>query len=160
MGIRVEGVVSTQRMLARLDSTAKKRVVAELYKLARETMMLARQMAPLDKGFLEKAIKMHPEKMGRQRDGLGRFTRTEVEVYIDLSMAIPGRPGKTIGDYAYEIHEHLSPYGSWKPGKGTQAKQAANSGVVVGGGFLERAAEEIDRVVEVRLRRLLDELDI
>jgi len=54
-------------------------------------------------------------------------------------MPIPGRPGKTVGDYAYEMHEHLTPVGPLQLGPLSSAKA---SGATVGGGFLTRAMEQ------------------
>ena len=159
MGLEVTGVRSVEEMLISLDSKGKKRVVSALYKAAQDTMRLARAMAPVDEGNLEKAIKISPTELGRIRDEYGRFARTEIEVYIDMNMPIPERPGKTVGDYAYEIHEQLTPYGFMQLGPKSQSKQA-RSGIEVGGGFLDRAAAEIEKGLDQRLRNVLDELGL
>ena len=143
MGLRIEGEISVQQMLLRLDAEGSRRVVWRLYQHALKVRDLARKFAPVDLGNLEEAIKVRPERFVAARDAFGRFARQEIEVYVDESMPVPHGKNKTVGDYAYEIHEHLYPYGSWKLGKNSQAKQATQN-EVVGGGFLERAAEEIE----------------
>ncbi len=158
MGVKVTGVTSTEEMLLRLDSTARRRVLRELIARGKELRDLAIKMAPIDHGNMEKAIKMRPEEgAGQARDDLGRFTRTEVEIYIDMEMPIPERPGKVIGDYAYEIHEHLEPMGFMRLGPKSQQKQDGNPGFRVGGGFLRRAADEVDKTIDAELARVLDE---
>ena len=157
MGVKVSGTIGVGQMLLRLDTTAKRRVLRELYAQAYRTRDLARRFAPHDLGNLEEAIKVRPEQQGPLRDGAGRFARQEIEVYIDMEMSVPERPGKTIGDYAYEIHEHLYPYGPWQLGQRSIAKQQGQS-ELVGGGFLERAAEEIEGQLDKVLLDILRDL--
>lgn len=160
MGLNVTGVRNVSEMLINLDTNGKKRVVSALYKAGKDTQRLARAMAPVDEGNLEQAIKLRPEGGTAQlRDEYGRFAKTEIEVYIDVNMPVPGRPGKTVGDYAYEIHEHLTPYGFMQLGPKSQRKQARNGGIEVGGGFLDRAAAEIEQGLDARLLAVLDEMD-
>lgn len=158
MGLQVTGIRSVEEMLINLDSKGKRRVVSALYKAAQDTLKLARAMAPVDKGNLEKAIKMRPERLVPLRDEYGRFARTEIEVYIDMDYPIEDRPGETVGKYAYEIHEHLTPYGFMQLGPKSEAKQRRNNGIQVGGGFFDRAAAEIEKGLDERLRNVLDEL--
>lgn len=141
MPITVAGLIDTEAMLARIDMDTKKRVTSKMYAKAVAIQHLAIKMAPIDRGNLEKAIKVRPETPGRARDeATGQFVRQEIEVYIDMDMAIPERPGKTIGDYAYEMHEHLTPAGPLKLGPLSAEKQ---SGAQVGGAFLTRAMDEL-----------------
>lgn len=141
MPITVSGLVEAEALVARVDTTARKRVTSKLYKKAQDIQTLAIKMAPVDVGNLEQSIKIRPENPGRMRDEeTGRFTRQEIEVYIDMDMPVPERPGKTIGDYAYEIHEHLEPSGPKQLGEKSREK---SSGAEVGGGFLTRAMEEL-----------------
>lgn len=159
MGLTATGVRNVSEMLINLDSKGRRRVVSALYKAAQDTLRLARAMAPVDEANLEKAIKLRPEGgVQRMRDEYGRFARTEIEVYIDMDMPALERPGKTVGDYAYEIHEHLTPYGFMQLGEKSQRKQSRNNGIEVGGGFLDRAAAEIEKGLDQRLLVVLDEL--
>ena len=140
----VSGLIDVEAMLLRVDTTAKKRVTQRLINKAHQIQALAVRMAPVDEANLEAAIKVRPEIAGRQRDEeTGRFVRQEIEVFIDMDMPIPKRPGKTVGDYAYEMHEHLTPMGPKQLGEKSQQKAAANGGVQVGGGFLTRAVEQV-----------------
>ena len=157
MGVRINGTLGVKNMLLRLDTTAKRRVLRELYAQAYRTRDLARKYAPRDVGNLEEAIKVRPEQQGTLRDVGGRFARQEIEVYIDMDMPVPERQGKTIGDYAYEIHEHLAPYGLWQLGDNSMAKQQGQS-EQVGGGFLERAALQIEGQLDKVLLDILRDL--
>lgn len=164
MGVTVTGALDTSEMFMRLDTTAKERVVRALIKKAGELRRLAIKMAPVDHGNLEAAIKMSPEEYGgRERDGLGRYTRTEIKVYIDMNMAVPDRAGwggsknKKVGDYAYEIHEHLTPNGPDQLGPRSKQKDGTD-GVRVGGGFMTRAAEQIESGIDAELTKVLAEI--
>lgn len=102
---------------------------------------LARDYAPYDEGYLEKAIK-YEESIGDKR-------RLEVRVYVDERM--PGSNGaRSVGDYALVMHEMLGPYGSgeYQPGPKTQIKRDA--GMKSGGKFLERAFRDRFKFVKQR----------
>lgn len=143
MGVKVTGMIETELMLAEVGTTAKRRVTSKLYDKALEIAELAKKMAPLDDANLEKAIKVFPEqKPGRTRNALGQFVRTEIFVYVDTSMPVPGRAGKTVGDYAYTMHEHLTPFGPYKLGPLSQEKQSGQR-ELVGGKYLERAMNQL-----------------
>jgi hypothetical protein len=154
MPVTVAGLFSVEEMFMRMDSTAKKRAKNKLVEKAYQLRDLARKMAPRDEGNLESAIQVRGDETGA-RDELGRFTRIEVEIYIDFDMEVPQRPGKTVGDYAYFIHEQLEPVGPWRLGEESQAKQAGQS-EQVGGGFMTRAAAAIDATLEEAMLDIFD----
>lgn len=153
MGVTVAGLIDIENMLVRVDMNTKKRVTLTMASSAMRIKALAIKMAPLDEGNLENAIKTRPENPGRVRNEAGQFARQEIEVYIDMDMEVPGRPGKTVGDYAYEMHEHLTPVGPLQLGPLSEAKAASNGGIQVGGAFLTRAAEEVTQT-------LMEEIDM
>lgn len=162
MPMVIEGVLSVEEMLLNLDTQGARRVVKELYKQALKTRDLARKFAPCEYGNLEQAIKVRPDELLKvKRDALGRFARQEIEVYIDNDYPAPQRHRKsgvvTVGDYAYHIHEHLWPYGNWKLGRESRSKQDGQA-ELVGGGFLERAAQEIENQIEGALLDILRDL--
>ena len=95
-------------------------------------------MAPIDKGNLEDAIMVTDS--GGGRNDLGQFVRKSVDVFVDGDH--PANGMHTVGEYAMDMHENLTPYGDLKLGPLSQAKQAG-SPVIVGGGFIERAVEQI-----------------
>lgn len=154
MGVTVTGALSTQEMLMQLDTTLKRRSVALLIHNAKKVQEIAKQMAPRDEGNLEDAIKVD---VTNARDDLGRFARREVTVYIDMDQPVPERPGVMVGDYAYEVHEHVTPMGTKNLGEESQRKQG-QSQYTVGGGFMTRAAEEIDAELNMTLAELINSL--
>lgn len=156
MAVTVSGIIETNEMLFNLDSTTKRRAVKTLIIKAKEIQALAIKMAPVDDGNLEKAIKMSDTTQPRGLDG--RFGRIEVEVYVDMSMPVPDRPDKTVGDYAYEIHEHLTPMGPMQLGEESARKNDSNGGIEVGGGFMTRAADAVDKSIDAALADLLSGL--
>lgn len=156
MGVKVEGIGDVSNMIMRLHSTARRRAVKKLHEKGIEMRDLARKMAPVDEGNLENSIKVRPESVdSRARDERGRFTKTEIEVYVDVDAPVPNRPGKTVGDYAFEIHEHLTPAGPMQLGPLSEAKNQANGGVVVGGGYLDRAADQIEGTLDAAFEEVL-----
>lgn len=160
MSVKIEGIIDAETMLLNLDSTTKRRVKSVLIKEARKVQKMAIKMAPVDHGGLEEAIKISGDEVGVQRDELGRFARVEIEVYVDMDA--PGKDPKRgnvrVGDYAYEIHEHLEPLGSMKRGPKSNQKNNSNGGVEVGGGFMTRAAEVIDESIEQEIMNMLSDI--
>lgn len=157
MAVKVVGVEEAGNMILRIEETAKRRVRKKLIAKAREVQVLAIKMAPVDHGNLERAVKIRGDQEGAVRDELGRFAKVEVEVYVDEKAPIPERPGKTIGDYAYEMHEHLEPAGPLKLGPRSQDKQAGQP-EQVGGKFMERAAMVVEEKIVDDLADVLDNL--
>ncbi|MDR9847019.1 HK97 gp10 family phage protein [Herbaspirillum huttiense] len=156
MGVKVTGIGEVSDLIRQLETTTRRRAVKKLHEKGVEMRDLARKMAPIDDGNLEKAIKVRPETLGdRARDEMGRFVRTEIEVYVDVDMPVPDRPGKVVGDYAFEIHEHLTPAGPMQLGPRSEEKNQNNGGVEVGGGFLDRAAAEIEKGLEAAFNEIL-----
>lgn len=156
MPVTIVGTLSVEQMLLRLDSTAKKRVKLELVRKAYQLAALAKKMAPRDEGNLEDAIGVRGDDVGARGDD-GRFLRQNVEVFIDFDADVPGRPGKKVGDYAYIMHEHLTPAGPLQLGPDSEAKQAGQT-ERVGGFFLERAAIEIEKTLDRALLDILQDL--
>lgn len=148
MPVTVAGLVSVEEMFMRMDTTARRRIKHKLVQKAYQLRDIARKMAPRDHGNLEEAIQVRGDEAAR--DDLGRFKRVEVEIYIDFNMDVPERPGKKVGDYAYFIHEHLTPAGTWQLGEESMAKQAGQA-ERVGGGFMTRAAEQVDATLDQAL---------
>lgn len=135
-------------MLAEVSSNTRRRAVRKLHEKALEIAALAKKYAPVDEANLEKAIKVFPEVMPetRVRNSAGQFVRQDVFVYVDTDMPVPQRPGKTVGDYAYTMHEHLTPFGPLNLGERSAAKQSGQR-EMVGGKYLERAMNEIGESV-------------
>jgi hypothetical protein len=156
VGVKVIGTLGVEEMLMVMETTAKKRVVRKLWEAGEKLRQIAVKMAPVDEGNLEAAIKIRPDAPDqRMRDAAGRFLRTEIEVYIDMAMDVPKRPGKTVGDYAYVIHEHLSPMGSMNLGEESILKQLRTPEFEVGGGFLTRAADKVEEGLDAALNEAL-----
>ena len=150
MGITVTGLDELKFILEKLGKSAPSNTLAAMKKEALKIQSLAVKMAPVDDGDLEKAIKVSTE--GGGRDGLGRFASKSVTIYVDSDMPDTSRPGKSVGDYAYEMHEHLTPFGSLKLGPKSVSKQSGQS-ELVGGGYLERAADEVEEGIAKRLSK-------
>lgn len=146
MGVKVSGIEELRLLLEQSGEKAVRGVFNKMVEEAGQIRDLARQYAPVDEGNLEAAIKVEVE--GGGRDDRGRFVRKAVAVYIDPNT--PAEDGKTVGEYAWLMHEHLTPYGPLQLGERSQAKQSGQSGMV-GGKFLERAASEREKDMVKRL---------
>jgi hypothetical protein len=146
--METQGVEQLKLQLQRLKGVT---IVAnaELKIAAAEMADLARKMAPVDKGNLEKAIKVRYEGIGgsgRFQAGGGAYT-----VYVDNNVPLDGRDGKTVGDYAWELHEHLTPAGEMQLGPLSVEKQTSDPSIVVGGKFIERAGEEMREKINLSI---------
>lgn len=138
MGIEYSGFDELQANLRQIGPRAERAVTRQMRAEAYRIADLAKRFAPIDEGPLEDSIKVLQENGGR--DARGRFTRASFSVYVDVYEQ--GSHGAMIADYAYRMHEHLTPYGPLKLGKQSRAKQAGQS-EMVGGRYLERAVEEV-----------------
>lgn len=149
MGVKVEGIDELAYLIRQSGDKAAHGVVEQMRKEAKKMRDLARKMAPVDEHNLEKAIKMR--ELGGNRDRRGRFTRKSFEVFIDETA--PGTRAESVGEYAYLMHEYLTPFGPYKLGPKSRQKQAGQT-EMVGGAFLERAVDEVsqdmmDRLIDV-----------
>lgn len=149
MSFDTEGIAQLKLKLLRLEGVPLI-ANAELKVCANDLAALSRRMAPIDDGNLEKAIKVRYE--GTHIPGLG-FVKGggSYVVYVDNNMPVDGRGGKTVGDYAWEMHEHLTPAGEMKLGDKSRLKQDGNPNIQVGGWFLTRSAEQMRDAVHARL---------
>ena len=102
----------------------------------------AARRAPRDTGTMESAIYCQ-EISGRS------VQKFSLILAYDPGLPYPPsryKDGRTTGSVFKYVHEYISPGvdGSGKKGlgKGSQAKQAANPDIIVGGGFMSRAVEE------------------
>lgn len=152
MGITVKGTEELKILLEQAGATAARGVIEQMRKEARSIRDLARQMAPSDYGNLEAAITVKDEGGGRGTGG--RFLRKSIAVMIKMDMPVPERPGKVVGDYAWTMHEHLTPYGPYQLGEKSIDKQAGQQ-VMVGGKFLERAADQVSKDMIARMCNVL-----
>jgi hypothetical protein len=151
MGIKITGAIEVEQMFAHLADEAPKRSLRALRRESKKLHTLARKMAPVDHGDLEQAIEIEETKVG----GRGKI---EIEVFVNTDKPVSDRPGKTVGHYAYEIHEHLTPMGPMQLGDRSNQKQILNPDVIVGGGFMERAGEEVEKGIEDAVADELDRL--
>lgn len=148
MALELEGADELAILIRNAGAKAAKGVVEQMRREALNIQALARRFAPIDHGPLEDAIKV--ETLGGGRDDGGRFVRKAFAVYIDMSAQ--AFDGRSVGQYAYVMHEMLMPFGSggYKLGPKSRKKQAGQA-EIVGGRFLERAAEEVSRNMMNRL---------
>lgn len=145
MGMEVEGAEQLMVMLRQLGPKATDGIFEQMKVEARSIRNLARSYAPVDHGNLEEAIQM--EVLGGGRDARGRFIRKALSVFVDMEAR--GHNGEPMSQYAYIMHEHLTPYGPLKLGEKSAAKNAGSGRV--GGRFLERAANEVSDRIMTRL---------
>lgn len=146
MSFKVEGLDLVKFMISQGGEKAIKGAIDHMRVEANAMAELARRQAPVDEGNLEDAIIVRDD--GGGRDNAGRFQRKTVVVEVDNNKTVVDSSGraKLVGDYAWVMHEHLTPASNeYQLGKLSLAKQAANPDVIVGGKFLERAVEEVSK---------------
>jgi len=142
MSVSIEGI-NLGLLIEQVGDKVVRRAIDRMRVEGQKVAQKARDYAPVDEGNLEKAIKV--SDTGGGRNDLGQFTRKSVVIYVDGDMPVPERPGKTVGDYAYDIHEHLEPVGPKKRGERSEQKDAGRN--VVGGAFLTRAMNDSEKAV-------------
>ena len=142
MGMKVTGLNETAYSLENLHHRTNRAALREMRKGAAQIQSLAQDRAPVDKGNLEDSIKVDEDSSGLNR-------RKIMYVGIDEDTPIEGRPGKTVGDYALEMHES-----DYKLGKGSLDKQNA-TGERVGPKFLESAAEDLEAEIAKEIDRAI-----
>jgi hypothetical protein len=116
---------------------------------AEKVVDLARKQAPIDEGNLEEAITSEESRTGING-------RTVIAVGVNEDVEVMHRPGKTVGDYATEMHEGLYPGSKYDLGPRSQDKQRANPDIMVGGKFLERAVDELAPEIEAAVKRAVE----
>ena len=146
MSIEVTGIDTLEYLIQQAGARAQTGVAAQMKKEAEKIRDLARKFAPLDEGNLEDAIEMSENSGGRNQ--YGQFMRKSYSVFVNMNHPAPR--GKTVGDYAYIMHEHLAPYGPLNLGEKSRAKQSGQS-EMVGGLYMDRA---IDQVMKGMMGRL------
>jgi len=146
MAVEYEGTDEVILSFKRVDLTARNLSMKKLIEAGAAIQELAQKFAPRDEANLENAIMMTPDPDASQPRGVngqfGSWAGTEVTVYVDGDAPVPERPGKTVGDYAYEQETHLEPAGNWQLGEGSRQKQDGQS-ETVGGAYMERAFDQI-----------------
>lgn len=155
MGVEVDGIEELKFLLRQAGAKGGKSAFRQMKKEAMEIRDLARQMAPVDEGDLESAIVVNEVGGGRDKE-TGRFMQKAIAIEVDGDQTVGNAStgeARTVGDYAYIMHEYLAPYGRFKLGKRSRAKQAANPGVMVGGKYLERAVAEREQGL---IRRIIE----
>lgn len=117
-------------------------MVVELKKGAEDIKTLSQRMAPHKHGALERAHDVEIDE-------------SDLSAIVFVDKDAPGEDGRPVGRYADMMHEGLYPGSRFKLGPGSIAKQAANPGILIGGKFLERAAEELAPEIIKRMRRAM-----
>ncbi len=158
MSIEVVGLDNLAALIRAAADNKKRGVAAEMGLVAEEMLSISKQMAPVDEYNLVDAIKLKTPTKGA-RDEKGRFAKLTWTLYVDTDVvAAIYKNGniKTVGDYAYEIHEYMEPHGDkYHRGPKSQAKQDGGQ-YEVGGGFIDRAADIVEEVLEGRLKSAID----
>lgn len=144
MGVEVEGVEELAFLLRQSGARAVKGAFQQMKKEGEAIARRARENAPVDEGDLEKAIRSRVVGGGRDEE-TGQFKRKEIVIEVDGDATTSD--GKSVGSYAYIMHEELKPYGfgRFNLGPKSRAKQENNPSFKVGGMYLERAIAEIEK---------------
>ena len=141
MSLKIRGI---DDMVFKLENDAKRASEGARFAMkdgAEKIAKLASDFAPEEIGNLGLSIKADMEKAYSK-------ARAHFVVYVDESTPAEhpeklSTAGKTVGDYAFYMHEGIIPGVQYKLGKQSLRKQA-DLGVVVGIKFLERAVIELE----------------
>lgn len=133
MAVKLIGLTQTKRRLREISRKADKIASEEVETAGREVYAIARASAPVDEGNLEKSIGLEITHS---------LTEHRAEIYIDEEAygGMRNKVPRTVAEYALYAHEQITPYGTKNLGPKSQKKQeAAEPGIIVGGGFMDRA---------------------
>lgn len=148
MPLEIVGLDTLENLIRQTGGRAQDGIARQMKKEALKIQELAKKFAPVDYGNLEDAIEVDEE--GGGRDDMGRFVRKSYRVFVDMNH--PAAHGQEVGDYAYFIHEHMTPYGPVPLGPHSLEKQAGQA-EMVGGLYMDRA---VDEVMKGMMSRLVD----
>ena len=148
MAIKVKGIQTVISTLRESDRRFKAAAAEELEKGAKEIAVLARRMAPIDRGDLTRSIRALRVRNDSQR------TAWRVKVGGIQS-------GRDVDTYAVRVHELMGLTsggpgfgGLLRPGKKSQDKARAE-GVPVGGGYMARALKALGPTIQKRITEAL-----
>lgn len=140
--MKISGLSSVVAKLALLQAEMPRRADGALKAGANMTVKLARSFAPVDKGDLEDAIVV----LKQTKRILGK---AEVTVGVDESRMVNDDPTKSVGEYAWLMHE-----GTYNLGPKSEDKEM-ELGVEVGPKFLTRALQEVRPGLMSKLKSML-----
>lgn len=146
MAVKIEGVDQLFYRIDRAGENSRSKMSKLLREGAEDIAQRAREYAPIDHGNLEKAIEVEP--LGGERDYRGRFTK--ISYVVQVNPEATGFKGEPLLPYAYEMHEHQTPNGGkYKLGERSLQKDGGRG--VVGGGYMERAVDDIENDLMSRM---------
>ena len=160
MGFESEGISELKMRLQRLADVPAI-ATAELSDCADDLQQKARDMAPIDYGDLKDAIMVN-EVGGSARNAKGQFMKgalREFIVYVknDRPLQHPTNEMHVVGDYAWKVHEYMG-WGSnvttFMPSE-KSVIEGEMHGVEAGGKFLERAMNELEPNIHMRLAKIV-----
>lgn len=139
MGVKITGLNGLAEKLENIALRSSRGSREALERGAKDIKDLSVLHSPVDEGNLEDA---HKIEKGKGLRGRNHFT-----VYIDEDMSASDKEdsAKTVGDYAFEMHD-----GTYLLGTLSEAKQD-EVGVRVGPKYLERAVDELKDGIEKKV---------
>jgi hypothetical protein len=138
MGVKISGMAELMQRLDTILERSSEGARQALEDGAKKIQKQAQMYAPVDLHNLEKAIKIDSDRGGIRR-------RKRFFVYVDTNLPVPQVDGKTVGDYAFIMHEGVYDLGE------KSKEKAALLGVAVGRKFLERAAKELEEEIALQV---------
>lgn len=138
--MKVTGITENILRLRNIGPRVHENARKTMHAAADRIVALARKMAPVDEGNLEAAIQ---KQIAYDASNRGRLM-IDVVILSEVN-------GVAVEDYATFMHE-----GVYKLGPKSEAKQA-REGVVVGRGFLDRAAEPEKEKLQQRMIGVVDD---
>lgn len=123
--MNVKGAENVVFQLRHTAKVVEDRARKTMHRAADRIVREARLNAPVDRHNLEKSI--------RKEKSYGYRGRLQIDVVMGGIV-----DGVNVDNYATEMHEN---YDDYEPGEATKMKQAQHPERIVGGKFLERAAD-------------------
>jgi hypothetical protein len=132
LGFKITGLNAVKMQLRSIGAGVPDTARKQMHRAAARIMKRAKLYVPVDEGHLENSIRIEKSYGARGR------LQIDVTAGNQMAMTAGGRV-IDLNQYAWIIHER---YSGMNPGDNTLDKMAKNPGVIIGEGFLTRAADE------------------
>jgi len=147
VGLKVKGLGSIGYQLENMAKRASEGARFAMKEGAEDIRDLARLHAPVDEGNLEDAIKMEVVSGARGRHSFKVHVDESHPAVITNEDGSQTSGNRTVGDYAFDMHE-----GNYLLGPGSQHKQS-QVGVKVGPKYLQRAYKKMSKQIHANVRQ-------
>lgn len=150
--LKLTGLENLLANLRRVEEVTAKKSRQEMYKQGRKLRDHARWFSPVDEFNLEPSIVVKKEHEYRGRIALNVGVHEDGSDDLDSNLPKQNDSSVDVMEYAERVHDSMEPFGDMGRGPNTQAK-----GAQAGGGYMQRAFDELKPEMEAAMERAAKE---